>query len=272
MKRRSFLKYSFAFSLLKAHDHLGCGNPLNSQNDDPKILPLIRSLELETNHSISALSNFYAKKLGLKIIKQKNNYLSIAAGKTILNFKRTDNEIAPFYHFAFNIPENKIRKALTWQSKRTRILPSPSHMIDPKFPKSIRHFRNWNAHSIFFWDPAGNLLEYIARHVLPNHQAGDFSSKDLLYISEIAFILEEVEPTKTLLQDNLKLQQYKDGSDQFKAMGDESGLLLLMKKGRIWMWHTSEAKTTAIFPVKVGISSKLSSSLIIPNHPFEVFS
>ena len=107
------------------------------------------------------------------------------AGQTVLTFELIDKKYGrPFYHFAFNIPENKIEKAYEWQKIKTDIIhPNPDFNWDST--KKIVHFSGWNANSIFFLDPAGNLLEYIARHDLKNANAAEFSAKDILYAGDI---------------------------------------------------------------------------------------
>jgi hypothetical protein len=49
--------------------------------------------------------------------------MSVMAGQTVLTFELIDKKYGrPFYHFAFNIPENKIEKAYEWQKIKTDII------------------------------------------------------------------------------------------------------------------------------------------------------
>ena len=135
----------------------------------------ILHLDLVTATPVAELKKFYTAILELPLISEQAEQFMIRAGETTIRFVQVKQDgDAPFYHFAFNIPENKIEKARDWQLKRTALSATPVHMIDDKFPKDVRHFQNWNAHSIFFWDPAGNLVEYIARHDLGNGADGEF--------------------------------------------------------------------------------------------------
>ena len=181
--------------------------------------------------------------------------------------KQTKN---PFYHFAFNIPENKIFKARDWQLKRTSLSAAPSHMIDSGYPDDIRHFRNWNAHSIFFWDPAGNLVEYIARHDLPNKGDGNFSNKDILCASEIAFIVDNTEVAADEMKTNFNLIQYRGGDENFRAIGDENGLLLMIRKGRIWESHTNISRTPSTIKTAVTIRAEKKGMWMPKDYPFEI--
>ena len=254
MKRRNFINTLGSGMLLSLLEMHGC---LSDNKTLPKGVasPLIKELTLETAATLDSLLQFYHRLIGFPVVRQYDHSITFQTGQSYLTFQKTQtSKELPFYHFAFNIPENKILKARDWQSKRSSVIKSPKHMIDKALPKDIRHFRNWNAHSIFFWDSAGNLVEYIARHDLNNAQTGDFSSSDILYTSEIAFIVEDVNQAAEHFKSNLKLKQYRQGSEQFRAMGDEMGLLLLMKKGRVWENQTNRPKLPDVFPTNVRLA------------------
>src|SRR5262245_28456407 len=91
-----------------------------SQDKSPRIV----SLSLLSSASLMHMKAFYHGLLGLDLIEEKPDSLTIAAGTTRLTFlpSRLQDE-KPFYHFAFNIPENKIRSAWAWQKERTALIP-----------------------------------------------------------------------------------------------------------------------------------------------------
>ena len=66
------------------------------------------------------------------------------------------------------------------------------------------------------------------------------------------------------------LDQYRNGSDRFRAIGDERGLLLLMKRGRIWGQNTDEAKATDIFPTVANIRGLSPKGYHISDFPYEI--
>jgi hypothetical protein len=70
---------------------------------------------------------------------------------------------------------------------------------------------------VFFFDPAGNVVDYIARHDLKNSAEGDLSSDDISYTSEIAFVTDDVPAMATQLKDIAGVTQYRGGDDQFMA-------------------------------------------------------
>ena len=51
---------------------------------------------------------------------------------------------------------------------------------------------NWNSHSVYFKDAAGNVLEFIARRDLKNSVEGEFNSSHILNVSEIGLPSEDV--------------------------------------------------------------------------------
>ena len=136
---------------------------------------------------VHALQRFYEQDLGLATRKQGGE-LTVEAGATRIIFESVDERHGePFYHVAFNIPENKLADARRWQEERTELIRLGN--------SDVIHFSRWNAHSVFFRDPAGNLLEYIARHDLNNQADGNFTPTDILYASEIGLVVDDVPKT-----------------------------------------------------------------------------
>lgn len=273
MERRSFIYNSAAAtmaSLIGVHDILAsCTSPSGKIYKD--LLARIHHLDLVTSTPIDELKKFYVSVLGLQLVSAQPDRCTIQAGETTIRFTKTvQGGASPFYHFAFNIPENKILKAREWQLKRTTLSATPSQLVDERYPKDIRHFQHWNAHSVFFWDPAGNLVEYIARHDLNNSAEGDFSSKDILCASEIAFIVDDADGIAGELKSTLHLQQYRNGDANFRAIGDENGLLLVMRKGRVWEGHTNISKVTDTFKTGVTIHADRIAKWHPGNYPFEI--
>ena len=92
------------------------------------------------------------------------------AGKSKLIFEETDIDVNPYYHFAFNIPSNKFEEAFEWMKQKVELL----WLEDYK--SYIADFVNWHAKSFYFLDPAGNILELIARFDLNDTVEEKFSS------------------------------------------------------------------------------------------------
>jgi len=232
---------------------------------------------------------FYQKQLGLQVKSQTKREVSFQAGASVLTFiqvakgkhgdggrlnERGEASGEPMYHFAFNIPENKIQAAHDWQRKLTSLVPTPSHMIDPKYSPDVRHFANWNAHSVFFYDPAYNIVEYIARHDLKNGAADNkrFNATDLLGLSEIGFLVEpkEREALARAMGAQLGLHEYPRGATPW-AMGDEQGLVLVLGNlGGNWGENSPTPVRWGIFPTEATIAGEKPQVFTFAGRPYRV--
>ena len=273
MNRRDFIfngSVTTAATFFGMHELLASSSFLKINNSTANNARILH-LELVTATPISELKRFYTVLLELPLIAEQADRFMIRAGETTISFVQVKQTGAvPFYHFAFNIPQNKILKAREWQLRRTDLSATPSQLIDANYPNDVRHFRNWNAHSVFFWDPAGNLVEYIARHDLKNEAAGEFTSQDILCASEIAFIVQDAETIAEELKSSFNLDQYRGGDENFRAIGDENGLLLVMRKGRVWESHTNISRTPDTIKTAVTIKADNKKTWKPANYPFEI--
>jgi hypothetical protein len=236
--------------------------------------PRLLSLELHTSaSSMDAMKTFYGKTLDLGIAGERGDRFSVMAGETRITFVQTSDTTEgrpPFYHFAFNIPENKIVTALEWQKARTPLLTIPEANRADGYPPEVIDYRHWNAHSIFFLDPAGNVVEYIARHDLKNGDKHPFGFTDILYASEIGLIVDDVAATAAALKDLTGVASYKGASDQFAAMGDEYGLLLVMKRGRIIDFTGNQANGVRVYPTTVTVRGTKAAKHTLPSYPYHL--
>ena len=277
--RRQFLKgASASLALLAAHLDGGFGEAGAAPAADRPgaAAPRLLELELLTAAPLAAMREFYGGALGLKILAEKTDRLTIAGGGTPVTFVAATaagrEHGNPFYHFAFNIPENKVLAARGWQQKRSPLMPIPSWLRDSAFPDDVVHFRHWNAHSVFFFDPGGNVVEYIARHDLKNTAGGDFGPADILYASEIGLIVDDVPAAAGKVREVVSgLVPYRGGDDQFVALGDEQGLLLMMKRGRKLNFNpASEEKAAKVFRTTVRVRGARPAKYAFPELPYEI--
>jgi hypothetical protein len=272
LDRREFLGTA-ALLIVAAHRIPGAmAVDVSSRGQAAWLPPRIRSLELLTSAPMEAMKRFYGMALGLRVLEERVDRISFAAGDTRVAFVPAPEAAgAPFYHFAFNIPENKIVPALRWQQARGPLIPIPHRLRDPRYPDDVVDYRHWNAHSIFFLDPGGNVVEYIARHDLKNAAGGDFGPADILYASEIAFVVDDVQTVARRIGTIAAVTQYRGGSDQFVAMGDELGLLLVMKRGRILDFSaTGTAKAASVFRTHAAVRGGSRAVHTVPDFPYEI--
>jgi catechol-2,3-dioxygenase len=236
----------------------------------PPARPRLLSLELHSGAAMDTMKAFYGKTLDLRIMNERVDRFTVEAGETQITFVSSATAVdgrTPFYHFAFNIPENKILQAVEWQKARTPLLPIPERNRAAGYPPEVVDYSHWNAHSIFFLDPAGNIVEYIARHDLKNADSSPFSWADILYASEIGLVVDDVPATAARLKDAAGVTQYKGGSDEFTALGDEYGLLLVMKRGRVIDFTANTQNGVRVYPTAVTVRGAKAATHTLPGYP-----
>ncbi|WP_341348540.1 glyoxalase/bleomycin resistance/dioxygenase family protein [Paenibacillus sp. FSL H3-0469] len=191
---------------------------------------MIREVEMQT-HSLKGMKDFYENTIGLTVVREHPASFSVQVGDSTLTFKESDPGRQPKYHFAFNIPENQIEEALRWVIPKVSVIPNEG--------QKVVHFESWNADSIYFYDPAGNIVELIARHNLNNSTNEVFSPASLLCVSEIGLPVADAEEALLKLS-RVGIVPWRDYSSQFAAAGDEHGLIIAVKQGRVWFMSDQE--------------------------------
>lgn len=204
----------------------------------------VKRIVLQTAY-LKTLEEFYSSILDLPLQEINDTRISARIGSTELVFDETkDSE--PFYHFAINIPANKIDEAKRWLNNKVNLLWIEDYKSD------VADFVNWHAKSVYFYDPAGNILELIARFDLANNNSEPFSPKHLLSISEVGLVFnqEDFEKKTTELLENHSLVYFSKQVPlpQFRAIGNDEGLFIVVPEHRNWYPTDKPAK---IFPLSV---------------------
>lgn len=187
----------------------------------------IVELELLTN-DLDKTTTFYSEVIGLLIISRAEFSVMFAAGNTKLIFRQSNIE-APVYHFAFDIPNNKLEEAFAWIERKTAI-------IEVVPPEKIADFVNWNAKSFYFYDNNGNILECISRFNLDIESEKSFDGGSIISISEIGLVSNDI----ALLSDEIynrfgvSVFSMQPKLDKFIVLGTETGLFILSDEGRNW--------------------------------------
>lgn len=212
----------------------------------------LEHIQIQTPN-IQKTTAFYQDILELSIIEKTINSVSIQAGNSILKFIE-EPSFKSIYHFAFNIPENKLNEAIEWCRNKVDLIVIEDQDV-------ITNFENWNAHAVYFYDNNGNLLEFIARHDLHNSETETFSSKSILNISEIGIVNENpLELGKQLIEKHgLNFFSKNTNSEAFAAIGNDEGLLIMVRPNRNWYptQTPSESNKTEIRLQKNGNSFDL---------------
>ncbi len=172
---------------------------------------------------------FYSQVLDFPVFSKDATSVSFNVGHSVLTFIYSD-KTKPVYHFAFNIPENKLSEALEWVKKRVQILPYSEESI-------IADYSNWNAHAFYFHDNNSNILEFIAHHDLDNQASAPFSALSLIGLCEIGVPVNDVPKTCEILNGQYAIPYFQKGprTPVFSVMGDAHGFLIVNQTGRAWI-------------------------------------
>lgn len=184
-------------------------------------------IELLTNNLLET-EKFYTEQLGFPVSNKTLNSISFIIGNSILIFTKVKG-INPTYHFAFNIPHNQLEQAINWTTNKVALLKNSTDEI-------ITRFDNWNAESIYFYDNNNNILELIARFDLNNYSIEDFKTSSIESISEIGIVTDQPLCFGEELITDSGLHYFPKGPrrEDFIAMGDDNGLILIVRTNRNW--------------------------------------
>jgi catechol 2,3-dioxygenase-like lactoylglutathione lyase family enzyme len=202
--------------------------------------------------NIDAQRRFYAEVLGLPTQLDAEGALRVAAGQTEL-ICRPSTE-APFYHIAFNIPENQIEAAAAYVRAKTSLLRSEG--------EEIFYSNNWHAHNLYFYDADGNVLELIARHNLTESAADSFDPTKILSVSEVGVPVPQADLARVLdeCESVLALPCYDCDRVRFNALGGEDGLLIVVAEGRPWF---PTDRPAPVLPLEVELTSGLATPVTL---------
>ncbi len=222
----------------------------------------ITELHLSTQ-DLHAQRLFYTRTLGWPLVTETVASFTIQAGATRLLFQRTEQE-GVLYHFAFSIPSNKLAYAKEWLLARTPPVPLLSLDGQDEF-----HGESWNVSNLYFYDAAGNILEFIAHHDVPDSTPDGFDEHAVLYISEIGLAVNNVLAQVAEFKDRFGIEPYRgESSDTFTAVGDIYGLLIVVKIGRFWFPTDTDAAPVA--PVEVTIEGAEEQHYHVSPYPYEI--
>jgi len=196
--------------------------------------------------NLDAQADFYAKKLDLPVQRDQADQITVQAGDTALIFKKAEPGWKGVYHLAFNIPEKHIDAIHLWLADRTTLIPN-------KDWQEIFHFKAWNAHAVYCYDAAGNIVELVARHDLQesNNGAG-IGGGQIQCLSEFGFSVDNILLFRERLMKLMNITPHQNTiSRDFFALGDDQGMLLIAAKGREWYPFTG--KLAAFNPFKIWV-------------------
>lgn len=193
----------------------------------------IKSLTLFTNQ-LSEQKDFYTKTLGFELLDNAKDDFTVQVGFTKLKFKLSEEDCK--YHYCFLIPSNKLNESLAWLQERLQLIKTEGERV-------IQNFERWNADSIYFYDGAGNLAEFIVRYDLQNESEEMFDLSQILCVNEIGMPTNDVAKINGQLEENLNSKFWKGDLERFGTNGTQNGLFLLVNNELKKTWFPTELET-----------------------------
>ena len=214
----------------------------------------IKEIVIQTD-DLKGTENFYANVLGFELIKKEQNTIAFLAGNSILTFIKSTN-LNPKYHFAFNIPKNKLNEATIWLNSKVNLLLNDENEI-------ITDFGDWNAKAIYFYDNNNNIVEFITRFDLTNETEKKFDASSVLSISEIGIVANDPMKLASQIMDKNHLKYFEKGkqSENFISIGDDNGLVIIVKNDRKW-YPTEQKAEQHVARVKI-ISKGIKHDVVV---------
>ncbi|WP_410765600.1 VOC family protein [Haloferax sp. DFSO60] len=196
----------------------------------------VTRLALAARDPIS-LCDFYAETLGFGPVSGSQR--SVTVGETTLWFELGDS--SP-YHVAFTIDAG-IESVTNWVDEHVGVLATDEG-------PSIR-FDFLDCDSVYFEDPAGNIVEYICY----DGSEGEFDPEtDILGVTEVGLAVSDVASFIDDLTTNLDidvLSRFGEGNVAF--VGDKHARFVVAAEGRPWYPTDTDAE---LAPVSVQCDAK----------------
>lgn len=202
---------------------------------------------LQTN-SLKENLHFYESVLGFNIENQTDNSFEILVGISKLIFEQSELEVAPYYHFAFDIPTGSLAEAKNWLSARVE--------LSLEDGKDQITFGNSGCTSVYFEDAAGNILEFIERSKTSPKLEGKFDNSSILKLSEMSLVVpNKLEVAQQLIQVGLQSMFNSDiTADGLSFMTDKENkvFVLLVNLERKWLFSE---KKSSVFKQEILLDS-----------------
>jgi len=120
-------------------------------------------------------------------------------------------------HWALNVAPQRFEEAVAFAARRVELL---HHDVA---------FDAWRARSAYFFDPAGNIVELIARERAPG-------SELFLEVSEVGLPVSDVGAAVEFFESEVGLPHFSGDRKEFSAVGDDRGLFIVVPVGRPWLF------------------------------------
>ncbi|HHH49659.1 MAG TPA: glyoxalase [Saprospiraceae bacterium] len=220
----------------------------------------IKELKLFTSKLLEQ-KEFFKNILGFEILAEDENEFSIQIGLTKFSFQKTEKDHK--YHYCFLIPSNKLGESIEWLKERLELIKIEGNRITQKF-------ESWNAESVYFYDGAGNLAEFIVRYDLKNDQDGTFNLAQILSVNEIGMPTNDVKKINKQLEEELNSKFWKGDLKRFGVNGTQEGLFLLVNNELKKIWFPTKVNTeSAPFQATIDVDGK-EHQIIFEHQAFKI--
>ncbi|AMM34523.1 hypothetical protein SA2016_3867 [Sinomonas atrocyanea] len=209
----------------------------------------ITSVAFDTD-DLGRAESFYGSVLGLPT-RYGDGALTVQAGASRLVLREGDPGPGR-QHLAFTIPRLMFDTAKRWISERVPLL------RDSEGRDDFETSPHWNAHSLYFEDADGNILEFIIRRDIADDRTGPFRPEHVLAISEVGVPVGDVPAVAARAEAAFGIEAYGTGTSDFRPIGNVEGLLILVAPGRHWFPTTVPSGSTSL---SVHIVGKAAGSL-----------
>jgi len=227
----------------------------------------IQELSLHTRH-LADQKDFYRTTLGLPLLAEMVDSFTIQAGTTRLRFQQGPHDV--LYHVAFTIPRNTFLQAKSWLRERVSLLLTSNGEDEILFEARDESSGEQIAtRSLYFSDPANNILELIVHSTLSQETERPFGADAVLHVSEIGLPVGDVLQLAVALKEQLALEPYpvwSPISEEFAYLGDIFGQLVVVKIGRPWL--PTETVRASVAPVQLTISGQQMQQIQLSPYPY----
>ncbi|GGA44913.1 glyoxalase [Psychrobacillus lasiicapitis] len=196
---------------------------------------MFRAVKLYTD-KLKQLKGFYGNVLGLTILESGDEFFKLSIGTSTLTFQESSHNTA--YHFAINIPGNQFTLAKHWAKERVTL--NREDAVDEIY------YSRFNADAFYFEDPAGNIIELIARrHV---DKWSDFSIDSLINLSEVSITTPFVQEVGEQIQAiGVHVSGHVDiDPKELNFLGSKDTFILLVPPNRRWYFSKKISITSPI--------------------------
>ena len=184
---------------------------------------MFKSVTLYTDQ-LKTLQRFYMNIMELPLKDRSTQSFTIQIGESELTFQATEQKA--FYHFAINVPGNQFSLIKSWIKNK---IP-----LNREGGRDEVYFRNFDADSIYFEDPVGNVIELIGRRY--RDLFGAPSSKSFLDISEVSLTTYDMTRVGDMIQDaGIPLWRSTEiNPHSLNFLGRDDSFIVLVPPGRKW--------------------------------------